>query len=274
MKKILVPVDFSNYSEYALEVAAKIARSKQAEIIVLHMMGLSEAVLTKDESQEFLEAQYYMKLAKKRFTTFLNRPYLKGIPLREMVQNYKVFSEINQVAKEQNVELIIMGSHGVTDGIKDIFVGSNTEKVVRTSEIPVLVIKKQIPDFEIDRIVMAWHFKDENVTTYRKAKRFADLFSAELHLVYINLPAYNFLSSSQIEEKMNSFMQNTGIDQKVEVYCDYSVEKGILKYADKMKADVVAIATHGRRGLHHFLVGSIGEDLANHSHLPVVTFKM
>jgi nucleotide-binding universal stress UspA family protein len=70
MKKILVPLDFSEHSEYALEVAATLAKKHSAEIRVLHMMGLSEAVYTNDESQKFAEAQYYMRLAKKRFDTF------------------------------------------------------------------------------------------------------------------------------------------------------------------------------------------------------------
>lgn len=63
MNHILVPIDFSDTSGYALEVVAKIAKLREAEIVVLHMLGLSEAVLTKDERQEFEEARYYMKLA-------------------------------------------------------------------------------------------------------------------------------------------------------------------------------------------------------------------
>jgi hypothetical protein len=90
------------------------------------MMRLSEAVLTKDDSQEFMEAQHYMKLAKKRFNMFLNRPWLEGIKIKETVQNYKIFGEINQVAKEKAIDLIVMGSHG-TGGLSEIFVGSNTE---------------------------------------------------------------------------------------------------------------------------------------------------
>lgn len=77
MKKILVPIDFSEHSEYALRVAATIAKQQQAEIIVIHMLGLSEAIFTKDEAQETAEAIYYLKLAEKRFSTFLDTDFPK-----------------------------------------------------------------------------------------------------------------------------------------------------------------------------------------------------
>ena len=139
MKKILVPVDFSEHAGYALEVAAKLAKDFSAEIIVLHMMGLSEAYLTKSESEEAAEAHFYMKLAKKRYETFLNKPFLKDLKVTEMVQNYKIFSEINQVAKENNIDLIIMGSHGHSD-IAGLFLGSVTHKVLNTIYCPVLIV--------------------------------------------------------------------------------------------------------------------------------------
>ncbi|NNE77164.1 MAG: universal stress protein, partial [Pricia sp.] len=64
--------------------------------------------------------------------------------------------------------------------------------------------------------------------------------------------------------------------QHVEVYqiSDYSVEKGIYGYAKETGADLIAIPTHGRSGLAHFFKGSIGEDLANHANLPVMTFRI
>ncbi|UWX54489.1 universal stress protein [Maribacter litopenaei] len=145
MKRILVPVDFSETSTHALEIAALIAKRQKAEIVVLHMLGLSEAVLTKNEIQEYEEAGYYMELAKKRFIPFLDKPYLKNIKIREIVQNYKIFKEFNTLAQEQKIDLIVMGSHG-TSGISEVLVGSNTEKVVRTSNVPVLVVKMQNPN--------------------------------------------------------------------------------------------------------------------------------
>ena len=117
MKRILVPVDFSKPSAHALHIAALIAKQLQAEIVVLHMLGISEAVLTKNEAQEYEEAKYYMNLARKRFKPFLKKPYLEDIKVREIIQNYKDFKELNKVAQEQHIDFIVMGSHG-TSGIR------------------------------------------------------------------------------------------------------------------------------------------------------------
>ena len=278
MNKILVPVDFSEYSEYALEVAASLAKKKNAEIIVLHMMGLSEAVLTKDDSQEFMEAQYYMKLAKKRFDMFFNRPWLKDIKLTQMVQNYKVFREINNVAKEKDIDLIVMGSHG-TGGLSEIFVGSNTEKVVRTSEVPVLVIKKRIQGFKIQKVVFGFDFQIENVPAYHKAIKLFRSLKGDVHLVHVNLPGISFMSTSEIQEEINKFLRvahHGDLPNNVNVHqiSDYSVETGLYHYAKKVDADLIAIPTHGRSGLAHFFKGSIGEDITNHVNLPVMTFRI
>ncbi|HZJ20674.1 MAG TPA: universal stress protein [Pricia sp.] len=278
MNKILVPVDFSEHSEYALEVAATLARKQKAEIVVLHMMGLSEAVLTKDDSQEFMELQYYMKMAKKRFDMFFNRPWLKDIKLTQMVLNYKVFSEINNVAKEQDIDLIVMGSHG-TGGLSEIFVGSNTEKVVRTSEVPVLVIKKRIPGFKIQKVVFGFDFQIENVPAYLKALQLFRSLKADVHLVHVNLPGINFMSTTEIQAEINKFLRvahHGDLPNTVQVkqISDYLVERGMYGYAKEIDADLIAIPTHGRSGLAHFFLGSIGEDLVNHANLPVMTFRI
>ncbi|TYP74285.1 universal stress protein [Aquimarina intermedia] len=278
MKKLLVPVDFSKYSEYALEVAATLAKQNNSEIIVLHMMGLSEAILTKDEAQEATEAQFYMRLAEKRFNTFLDKPYLKGIKVSEMVQNYKIFSEINTVVNENDVDLIVMGSHG-SSGLEEVFVGSNTEKVVRTSDVPVLVIKHRAKDFNVKEVVFACDFKMENIGVYHKAMKLFKLLGSNVRLVYVNLPDETFKSTSQIEEHVSEFLfkaesGDLSVMDKVVYLNDYSVESALFKYSDKIGADIIALPTHGRRGIAHFFSGSITERIANHSELPVLTFKI
>jgi len=277
MKKIIVPVDFSKHSEYALETAAVLAHKKNAELIVLHMLELSSAILTKDGETVQAETVFFLKLAEKKFDEFLNKDYLEGIKVTPLVKHFKVFSEVSEVAKEQNADLIVMGSHGAS-GIKEIFVGSNTEKVVRHSNIPVLVVKHNpiLTDFET--VVFACDFSDDAIKPYRDAiKMFKDL-GTKLHLLYVNLPNEQFKSSQEMEGKVANFLKKVEGDlnkiNEVTYVCDYSVEKGILNFSNVVGADLIATATRGRTGLAHFIDGSVSEDIANHSTLPVMTFKI
>lgn len=278
MNKILVPVDFSEHAAYALEVAAKLAKDFNSELLVLHMMGLSEAYLTKSESEEAAEAHFYMKLAKKRYETFLDKPYLKGVKVTEMVQNYKIFSEINELAKERNIDLIIMGSHGAS-GVSEIFVGSNTEKVVRTSDIPVLVIKKPTPSFKPELVVFACDLRVESIKAYQNARALFAEWNLKLQLVYVNLPNEEFMSTEEIRKKADLFIKvahNGELPSNTEIIyvSDYSIEGGIFNHANEVNADLIAIPTHGRSGIAHFFKGSIGEDVVNHAKLPVITFRV
>ncbi|WP_299210525.1 universal stress protein [uncultured Dokdonia sp.] len=276
MKTIIVPVDFSKFSENALKVAAQLAKKENATIIAVHMMGLSEANLTKEHNS--MEGMFFIKLTQKRFEEFLDKDYLEGITVLQTVKNYKIFSELDDVAKEHQADLIVMGSHG-SSGLQEVFVGSNTEKVVRTASVPVLVIKNE-HDFTTTKAVFACDYKLESLDVFKKAINLFRLLGIDTELVYINLPGENYKSTKQIEQQIVDFLvhldksSHTVLPEDITIYADYSVEQGIFNFAKKVKAGVIGIPTHGRRGLAHFFSGSISEDIVNHSELPVITFKM
>jgi len=273
MKKILVPVDFSEHSEYALEAAVKIAQTQNAEVIALHMMGISEAVISKNNPKEAFEALYYSKLVEKKFIEFLDKDFLEGIHIEQAVCNYNQFTEINNLAKKYEADLIVMGSHG-SSGISEIFVGSNTEKVVRTSEIPVLVIKNKHESFTVSDFVFASDFKNDNKDTYKQAIKLAELFDARMHLLMVNTMS-NFTTTATAKVRIHEFIEgNTFTNYTTNIYNDESVEKGILNFSEIINADLIGISTHGRQGISHFLSGSISEDLVNHANRPVITFKI
>ncbi|WP_400079819.1 universal stress protein [Winogradskyella sp. R77965] len=277
MKKIIVPIDFSEHSEYALEAAATLAKKYDSELIVLHMLELSNAILTSASDTLSQEAVFYLKLAEQKFDQFLDKPYLENIKLTPIVKHFKVWSEVNDVANEHDANLVVMGSHGAS-GIKEVLVGSNTEKVVRHSDIPVLVIKHNPILMEFENGVFASDFSDEAVAPYLNAKKALNKLGAKMHLVYVNAPDGSFRSSSEIDKRVSDFLRKADGDLEnlpnVTVVSDYSIEKGILNFANLIGADVIAVATHGRKGLAHFFEGSISEDIANHSTLPVMTFKI
>ena len=277
MKTILVPVDFSEHSEYALEVAASIARKQNAEIVVVHMLGMPESFLTKNERQEVFNAIYFMKLTKQRFDKLLDKEYLKGIEVSQAVKTHKVFAEINDVASEYEADLIIMGSHGVA-GMREVFIGSNTEKVVRTSDIPVLVIKERTSDFKIEKAVFVTDFELDTLNSFIRAREFFKAFEVEPKILFINIPE-KFISTKEMKLKAYNFLVDVGMDnskfnKNIVFYDDYTAERGIFNYCNEEEINAIAIPTHGRKGVGHFFYGSIGEDVANHANIPVVTFKI
>lgn len=276
MKKILVPTDFSSEAENALKVAAQLAKEYDAEIYLLHMLELPMDMVNPvgtTRSSDLPEALFFMKLAKKRFTELLSEPYLKDLQVHETVEFEQAFDGIMETSKKYNCDFIVMGSQGAT-GFKEMFIGSNTEKVVRTSEIPVLVIKKDRPNFNIKNFVFATNLENANKKTLEKVVEFAKLTQSKLHLVYINT-ANQFVTTEETDSQFQNFLDGLDLDNyEFHVYNDNSVEKGIIHFAGKIKADIVGIATHGRKGLSHFFNGSISEDLANHSDIPVITFRL
>jgi nucleotide-binding universal stress UspA family protein len=103
------------------------------------------------------------------------------------------------------------------------------------------------------------------------------LLVKNIHLVHINTPT-SFKSTNEIKNKIINFLEkaegNTKKLEKIHFAADYSIEKGIFNFSDTFGADLIALITHGRKGLAHTLKGSISEDIANHSTLPVITFRM
>lgn len=277
MKKIIVPIDFSEYSEYALETAAILAKRNKAEILALHMLEMSEAILTRTGTDMQMETLFFLQMAEKKFHDFLKKDYLKGLKVTPIVKHFRVFSEVNDVAESYGADLVVMGSHGAS-GIKEFFIGSNTEKVVRHSNIPVLIIKHDPILIDFEKVVFACDFSDDAITPYINARKLFKKLGSKLYMIYVNLPNESFRSTSEMEAKVLGFLKkaegNTDHYNKVKFYSDYTIEQGILNYANTVGADLIAVATHGRTGLSHLLEGSISEDLANHSTLPVMTFKI
>ena len=277
MKKIIVPVDFSIHSENALQTAAFLAKKNNAEVVVVHMLELSNALVNQSDAFYNQETFFYLKLAEKKFKEFLQKEYLSDIKVTPIIKHFKIFSELDQLAREENVDLIVMGSKGA-DGLKEMFIGSNTEKVIRHAHVPVLVVKEKAIAKRIEKIVFACDFSDDDVTPYLEAKTFFKKTGGTIQLVYVSTPSTKFKSSREIEEKMKQFFEKANEDasaiEKVEIVFDYTVENGVLYFANKSDADVIAVATHGKKGVSHFFEGSISEDIANHSKLPIISFKI
>jgi len=245
LKKILVPTDFSPLAENA-------AMSSHSDLP---------------------EAMFFMKMAHKRFESILQKDFLDGITVHETVNFHETANGILETCEKHDIDIVVMGSHG-SSGFKEMFIGSNTEKVVRTSEAPVLVVKNESTALDIKDFVYASSFTEENKKPFKKAVTLANNLNARMHLLVINT-VNNFYTTAEAEDMMNNFIADSRPNNFTEnIYNDETIEKGILNFSKLIGADLIGMSTHGRQGLAHFFNGSISEDLVNHARRPVITFKM
>lgn len=274
MKQILVPTDFSDHAENALKIAAEIAKKNNSEIFLLHMLEIPNQMNDAISGAASIpEVMLFIEKAQEKLHELKNNSYLEGIQITESIQFERAFEGILSFTKKRAIDLIVMGSHGVS-GIEEILVGSNTEKIVRLSDTPVLVIKKGTKEFHGRNFVFASDFSKEIKKPFLKMLEFTQLFDAKLHLVMICTPN-SFKTTAVSNQIINDFIASYDItNYSTHVYNDVNIEKGILNFSKSINADLIGLCTHGRTGLAHFFTGSISEDLVNHARKPIITFKI
>lgn len=276
MKRILVPTDFSEIAAYALKYAANLAGNSNAEIVALYMINREDAFLSRKEAMELYENIDYHKRINESFDNFLDHDYLEGIKVSTEIRRQVDFEKIGDLTSELDVDLIVIGTHGA-QGLGGMLIGSNTEKVVRTAEVPVLVVKNTQSYFKLEKVIMACDFNLDMKDAYKKARTFLKDNSMDYDLVYINTPE-DFMSTTMVDAEVKKFyealdMPDSEILDEVKIFNDYNIEAGIFNYANKVKADLIVLLTHGRKGLARLIYSSYGEKMANHSDIPVLTIK-
>ncbi|SHM85284.1 universal stress protein [Polaribacter sp. KT 15] len=275
MKKILVPIDFSKPSEYAAKMAAKIAEKTSASIYLIHLIELPTGVIDMGSGSKFSipESMLYLRKTKEKIVAFKNTFFTDEMNVEYFIKLSNPFDGIKKYAEKINADLIIMGSKGHSE-FEEIMIGSNTEKVVRSSKTPVIVVKKDDAKIKLKNLVFASNFKEENKEVFSKFLNFANAFNSKIHLLKINTPS-QFESTFNAKEKVKTFIKDYNLPKHtINIYNDVSVEKGILNYAKEKKADLIALSTHGRSGISHLFTGSVTKNLSKKALKPMFTVKV
>ncbi|PZR35423.1 MAG: universal stress protein UspA [Azospira oryzae] len=277
MKNILVPFDFSKPAVNAFRLAVKMADKSAASVHLLYVIPLP--VLTESIVPIFnFEGPYMEELKRNSEMEFIAlkekyKPEGENVQVDEKVEFGAISSTILDYIDVHSIDLVIMGSHGFS-GLREVVIGSNAEKMVRTSPVPVLVIKNHFKD-EIKNIVFPNTFEEPGQDRLmEKLKELQHFFQAKLHLVLINTPT-TFLN----EDDANSLLENCAMrykltDYTLHIYNYSNEEEGILHFAKKVNANMIAMGTHGRKGIAHLIQGSLAEDVTNHSDLLVWTYSL
>ncbi len=275
MNKILVPIDFSKTSEYAAKMAARIAKKSNGKVYLLHLIELPTGVVDMGAGSKFSipESMLYLRKVKDRVLKFKDKIFPEDTEVQYSIKLNNPFEGIQQYAAKINADLIVMGSKGHTE-FEEIIIGSNTEKVVRTSTTPVIVVKKDDKKFKLKNLVFASNFKKENKVVFNKFIDFANQFNSKIHLLKVNTPS-NFESTHDAKEKVKDFIKDYKLPKhSINIYNDVSVEKGILNFSKDINSDLIALCTHGRSGLSHIFTGSVTKNLSKNALKPMLTIKV
>ena len=167
-----------------------------------------------------------------------------------------------------------MGSKGHSD-FEEILIGSNTEKVVRTSKVPVIVVKKDSEKFRMRNLVFASSFKNEDKKeVFKKFLDFSNHFKSEIHLLKVNTPS-RFETTQEATKRVKDFIQEFDLPKySINIYNDASIRKGILNFSKDIDADLIALSTHGRSGLSHLFAASVTKTLSKKALKPILTIKV
>lgn len=271
MKKILVPCDFSQSSAEALKFAAQIAETEKSHIRLIHAIELP---VLYDSSLAVAFEQDYMKdqraAALKKLNKLAER-WIKGAKTTSDVQFGGIVGVIESEIESWGADLLVMGTHGAS-GIKEYTIGSNAEKVVRNSTVPVITVRKAVKS--IKNIVFPVRPEGDLEELTMRVKALQEYFNAKLHVLYVNTPVL-FHRDSDIKPKLEALAKRYMLkNYTLNIFNDIGEAEGIVNFTGGLKDSMVAMRTHGRKGITHLATGSVAEDVVNHIESPVWTFKI
>lgn len=294
IEKILFPTDFSDTTSAALGHALMLADRWRAELIMLHAAPLHEKLQdmrfpeiypATDEVQEILEDQ---------LTQICGTAPTHKLRLQRVVhQNNNPVQEICAFATAQQIDLIVMGTHG-RSGLSHLFAGNVAEEVVRKASCPVVTVRAGKKAAEVSPyfdILVPIDFSLHAQKALRYGRTLALLFEATLHLLHVLdkpiLPSHYGLGEDSLfqlhpevpnrsREEMIRLLEQWGRERiKYQIHlCEGRAYHEIADFAAKKEIDLLVMGTHGLSGLEHFLLGGTTEKVMRHASCPVLAVKM
>jgi len=273
MKRILVPCDFTPTAINAFRFACEIASKTKGEVFLLNIVELPNIRTSMVVPIQAYKAEFLKKRKEKVEKQFLRIKKMWGNKLKVHfdLESGSVLSSIKKFSLKKRVDLIVVGTHG-SSGIREFTIGSNTEKIVRTSTVPVIAVKKTVGISSVKDIIYPTDLSRIKGQFLTRLKKLQETLNATLHILYINKPV-NFSGDLSTGEKLNSFVtQNHFRNFTINIFNDFSEEQGITNFSTLFKNKIIAMYTHGRPKIAHLIMGSIAENIVNHIDCPIWTY--
>jgi len=273
MKRIIVPIDFSSYSDNAFLTALKIADKESSRIICVNVVnsGLDWKNLSEEKRKlhsNLLEAEAE---AKDKLIAYVMEHKLGGVQVESVVEVGVPHEIILEVANKNKADLIVLGAYG-KEHSNEKFVGSNLQKVIRNADCPVLAVKKAMNGNHLRKMAFASMFNEESKGAFLKMKPFIKAFQTSVHFLFINTPSA-FVNSGEAQKKMDTYAK--GLEDLVihkQIYCHQEAEKGIIEFAENHKIGFIGIASSNRTGKTSYQIG-VTDTVLYKTDIPVLSVK-
>jgi nucleotide-binding universal stress UspA family protein len=291
-KSILAATDFSEYSKVALDICLGVSRCMKTKLYVLHSIEkfphgsrhLSSSTTPEDIKQKLEES------AIDKVKAMIPEEIMEKGGIVPLVRFGKPFNEILQTAKEKNVDLLVIGTHGRA-GVDRVILGSVAERIVRKAPCPVMVIKgRKYVGFK--RIIVPVDLSDCSRNALEYAIATAGAHNSRLTILHVYEESFiePYINAANSEEeadeiikaidrvdanKFDEFLKTVDLG---EVEYEKLLIKGvpeteIVETAMEQQADLVVMGTHGRAGIKHIIIGSTAEEVVRTVHCDIIILK-
>ena len=274
--KILIPIDFSDQSMYALSQACSLAQTKNSKIYMLSVIEEQNKI-----SSLFLDDQTDMlqNKVKSKLNQISNDMYSKyNIDIEIMVAKGKVYNQIIEVSKMISTDLIVMGTTGSPKEGFTKFIGSNAERVVRLAQCPVITIKGKNLRNGCQNIILPLDLEKETREKITYAIEYARYWHATVRLVSVLLDD-NQQNKNVLIKNLNQaekFIKDAGISCTAELVTgNKKVTLGdfVFNYAKENDGDLVMIMTKKEELSLSQNISVTARYIINNSEIPVMSIR-
>ena len=274
MKKILIPTDFSTCATFATNYGIKIAATFNSKLEFLHVIStpFDWVKIPLEHEKLYPDILERIRIAKNELDSLKAKSKLHSIESESSLVFDIGIENIVSYINASDYDLIILGTNG-SSGVKEKVLGSNAQKVIRKSTVPVLVLKKEI-NYNFSNVVFVSDFKDLTPKALKSIFRLIVKLNSNIHLLYIR--TNEEVDCKKIDSKMEEVLNNyfTKVNCFKHIIEADSIEQGVIEFSKKDNIDLVSICTHGKIGLKQLFTPSVTEHIANHIELPLLSVKL